>query len=133
MKYLLDTNICIYLMKDSYPKMTSRFLSMDPSDFCISAITVYELEYGAAKSKWGEKNRNNLMLFLAPFSILPFDGRDASYAGRVRSYLEEHGTMIGPYDIQISAQALARNLTVITHNENEFCRVPHLMTEDWVA
>ena len=67
MKYLLDTNICIYLMKDSYPKMTSRFLSMDPSDFCISAITVYELEYGAAKSKWGEKNRNNLMLFLAPF------------------------------------------------------------------
>ena len=133
MKYLLDTNICIYLMKNTYPEMTRRFLSMDPSDFCISAITLYELGYGARKSRWGERNREKIMLFLAPFSILPFDDKDAYHAGVVRSHLEERGTMIGPYDVQISAQALARDLTVITHNADEFRRVPGLMTEDWVA
>lgn len=133
MKYLVDTNVCIFLMKNTYPAMTRRFLSMDPSDFYISSVTLYELVYGAEKSKWGERNRNNLMLFLSPFSIIPFDGNDAYYAGKIRNYLEERGTMIGPYDVQIAAQGLARNLIVLTHNTDEFRRVPELKTEDWVA
>lgn len=133
MKYLVDTNVCIFLMKNTYPAMTRRFLSMDPSDFYISSVTLYELVYGAEKSKWGERNRNNLMLFLSPFSIIPFDGNDAYYAGKIRNYLEERGTMIGPYDVQIAAQGLARNLIVLTHNTDEFKRVPELKTEDWVA
>ena len=133
MKYLVDTNVCIFLMKNTYPAMTRRFLSMDPSDFYISSVTLYELVYGAEKSKWGERNRNNLMLFLSPFSIIPFDGNDAYYAGKIRNYLEEKGTMIGPYDVQIAAQGLARNLIVLTHNTDEFRRVPELKTEDWVA
>ena len=133
MKYLVDTNVCIFLMKNTYPAMTRRFLSMDPSDFYISSVTLYELVYGAEKSKWGERNRNNLMLFLSPFSIIPFDGNDAYYAGKIRNNLEERGTMIGPYDVQIAAQGLARNLIVLTHNTDEFRRVPELKTEDWVA
>ena len=133
MKYLVETNVCIFLMKNTYPAMTRRFLSMDPSDFYISSVTLYELVYGAEKSKWGERNRNNLMLFLSPFSIIPFDGNDAYYAGKIRNYLEERGTMIGPYDVQIAAQGLARNLIVLTHNTDEFKRVPELKTEDWVA
>lgn len=130
--FLLDTNICIYLMKNTYPKLTERLFSYSPSQMAVSSITVFELEYGAAKSKWSEKTRLNLELFLAPFTIIPFDGKDAVIAGQVRRYLEKEGTPIGPYDLQIAAQALSRDMTVITHNVNEFNRVPGIKTEDWV-
>lgn len=130
--FLLDTNICIYLMKNTYPKLTERLFSYSPSQMAVSSITVFELEYGAAKSKWSEKTRLNLELFLAPFTIIPFDGKDAVIAGQVRRYLEKEGTPIGPYDLQIAAQALSRDMTVITHNVNEFKRVPGIKTEDWV-
>lgn len=130
--FLLDTNICIYLMKNTYPKLTERLFSYSPSQMAVSSITVFELEYGAAKSKWSEKTRLNLELFLAPFTITPFDGKDAVIAGQVRRYLEKEGTPIGPYDLQIAAQALSRDMTVITHNVNEFKRVPGIKTEDWV-
>ena len=129
--FLLDTNICIYLMKNTDPKLTERLFSYSPSQMAVSSITVFELEYGAAKSKWSEKTRLNLELFLAPFTIIPFDGKDAVIAGQVRRYLEKEGTPIGPYDLQIAAQALSRDMTVITHNVNEFCRVPGIKTEDW--
>ncbi len=130
--FLLDTNICIYLMKNAYPSMTERILSVDPSEFYVSAITVFELEYGASKSNWGDRTKDNMRSFLSPFSILPFDVSDAIVAGQLRSYLAQAGTPIGPYDLQISAQALTRDLTVITHNLSEFSRVPNLKTEDWV-
>lgn len=129
--FLLDTNICIYLMKNTYPKLTERLFSYSPSQMAVSSITVFELEYCAAKSKWSEKTRLNLELFLAPFTIIPFDGKDAVIAGQVRRYLEKEGTPIGPYDLQIAAQALSRDMTVITHNVNEFKRVPGIKTEDW--
>ena len=132
MKYLLDTNICVYFMKNTFPALTDRLLSAEPSDLLISSITVYELEYGASKSNWGEKTRQKLAMFLAPFTILPFTAEDAVAAGTIRAFLEKQGTMIGPYDIQIAAQGLSRNLTVITHNTSEFDRVPNLRTEDWV-
>ncbi len=131
--YLLDTNTCIYLMKNSYPALTAKLLSLNPADVAISSVTVFELEYGAAKSRWGEKTRQNLAMFLAPFNILPFDVKDASTAGTIRAYLEKRGTPVGPYDIQIAAQGLARNLIVVTHNTGEFKRILNLMLEDWVS
>lgn len=130
--YLLDTNTCIYFLKNSFPALTQRLLETDPSELFISSITVFELAYGAEKSKWGEKTRQKLAMFLAPFTILSFDGEDAMVAGRIRSALEQHGTPIGPYDVQIAAQALAKGLTVLTHNISEFQRVPDLRVEDWV-
>ena len=131
--YLLDTNICIYLMKNKYPPLTERIFSHDPSEFLISSVTVYELEYGAEKSSWGETTRQKLAMFLSPFTIIPFNGEDAVSAGRIRGYLEKIGKPIGPYDIQIAAQGLVRNATVITNNFNEFSRVPFLSVEDWTV
>ena len=130
--YLLDTNICIHVMKNTFPELTAHLLSIDPDDVAISSITLYELEYGAAKSNWGDRTRDKLYAFLAPFTILPFDAKDAACAGRLRALLANQGSPIGPYDIQIAAQGFARDLTVITHNTKEFSRVPGLKVEDWV-
>lgn len=130
--YLLDTNICIYFMKNTYPQLTERILSCPPSDFLISAITVFELEYGAEKSNWGDKTRHKLAMFLSPFQLLPFTTEDAVIAGKLRGFLEKNGTPIGPYDIQIAAQGISRGVTLITHNTGEFSRVPGLTSEDWI-
>lgn len=119
-------------MKNTYPVLTERFLSCDPSQLAISSITVFELEYGAEKSNWGEKTRQKVAMFLSPFSILPFTSEDAVTAGRIRGYLERRGTPIGSYDIQIAAQGVSRGITVITHNIGEFSRVPNLKLEDWI-
>lgn len=131
--YLLDTNICVYFMKNTYPALTKRFLSHNPSELLISSITVFELEYGAAKSKWGEKTHNNMLMFLAPFNIIPFTMDDAFAAGKVRGMLESEGQTIGSYDLLIASQGLTRNLTVITHNTREFNRIKNLKVEDWVS
>lgn len=130
--FLLDTNICVLLMKNKYPAATRKLLSSDPSEIAVSSVTLFELEYGAAKSQWPEKNRNNVKLFLAPFTIVPFDGNDAVAAGEIRCLLEKAGTPIGPYDLQIAAQGLARGYTVVTHNTGEFSRVPNLKIVNWV-
>ncbi len=130
---LLDTNICVALMKNRYPSVTEKFLAYDPSEISVSSVTLFELEYGAAKSLWPEKNRNLVKLFLAPLTILSFDSGDAVAAGRIRQLLEKAGTPIGPYDLQIAAQGVARGLTVVTHNTGEFSRVPNLTIEDWIG
>lgn len=129
--YLLDTNIVIYLMKNQYQKLTDTVFSYQPSELVISSITLFELEYGAAKSNWGDKTKEKLALFLAPFTILPFDTDDAVCAGQIRGYLAKQRTIIGPYDYQIAGQGLAKHLTVVTHNTGEFSRVPGLKVEDW--
>ena len=129
--YLLDTNICIYLMKGKYPALQEKILSLRPDDICISAITVYELEYGAAKSRWGSSTRQKMRIFLAPFNIIPFEDKDSEAAGTIRAYLERHGRPVGAYDILIAAQGLSRDLTVITHNTQEFERIPGLKIQDW--
>ena len=128
---LLDTNVCIYFMKNSYPRLTEKLLSHSPVEVLLSAITVFELEYGAEKSNWGEATRQKLAMFLAPFNIIPFTADDAVAAGKIRGFLERKGTPIDPYDVQIAAQALSRSIPVITHNVGEFCRVPGLQAEDW--
>ena len=130
--YLLDTNICIYLLKNTYPTLTEKVFFMSPASIVMSSVTVYELEYGAAKSNWGEKTRQKLAQFMAPFTILPFDCDDAVTAGRIRGFLEKQGKIIGPYDYLIAAQGITKGLTVVTHNTREFERIPDIIFEDWV-
>ncbi|MCR4671821.1 MAG: type II toxin-antitoxin system VapC family toxin [Lachnospiraceae bacterium] len=119
-------------MKNRYPGLTKRLISCHPSELAVSAVTVYELFYGAGKSRWGERTRQKLAMFLAPFTILPFEAGDAIAAGQIRAYLKQKGMPIGPYDLQIAGQGIARRLTVLTNNTEEFSRVPGLKIEDWV-
>ena len=130
--YLLDTNICIYGVKNSYPALTQRLLTVPPIDIYVSAVTIGELEYGCSKSKLGERSRNIMEMFLAAYSVLPFTREDAILFGRLRAELAMKGTPIGPYDIQIAALGVSRNLTVVTHNVGEFSRVAGLKVEDWI-
>lgn len=130
--YLLDTNICIYGVKNSYPALTQRLLTVPPIDIYVSAVTIGELEYGCSKSKLGDRSRNIMEMFLAAYSVLPFTREDAILFGRLRAELAMKGTPIGPYDIQIAAQGVSRNLTVVTHNVGEFSRVAGLKVEDWI-
>ena len=130
--FLIDTNICIYLINGPNESLRNRIESYDPFQISVSAISVAELEYGAAKSKFTEKNRTTLHKFLSAFEILPFDDKDAETFGTIRAFLEQKGTPIGGYDMQIAAQGLARGLTVVTNNAREFERVPSLRVVNWI-
>ena len=130
--YLLDTDICIYII-NKYPKnVVKKIDKLNPLDIKISSITVAELEYGVSKSKRRDQNRAALCDFLSPFEIIPFDSRDAEIYGIIRAELERWGELIGPYDIQLAAQALSRDLIFVTNNINEFCRIKKLKLENWV-
>jgi len=129
--FLLDTNICIFFIKSNPASVVERVKSHQPYEIKISAITVAELEYGACKSAFPEKNRNVLVKFLSSFEILPFDDVDGEAYGKIRAHLERQGKPIGPLDLQIAAQAVARGLTVVTNNTSEFKRVPGLEHQDW--
>lgn len=131
--YLLDTNICIYAINGRYPKLSNQLLQIHPDDICVSSITVGELEYGAAKSRWGDRTRQIMHAFLSNFEILPFNEKDAILFGQLRAQLALLGTPIGAYDVMIGAQGVARNLTVVTHNTKEFSRIPGIVLEDWIA
>ncbi len=131
--YLLDTNICIYAMKNTYPSLSQKLFRIPPSEVFVSSITVGELEYDSSKSRWGERSRTVMNLFLSAYTILPFDRDDAMVFGRIRAELAKAGLLIGPYDIQIAAQGISRGLTVVTHNTGEFSRVPGIDLEDWAV
>ena len=130
--YLLDTNICIFAMKNTYPVLSQKLFRIPPSEIFVSSVTVGELEYGCFKSKWGERTKNIMNLFLAAYTIQPFDRDDAAIFGRIRADLAKTGSPIGPYDLQIAAQGIAKGLTVVTHNTGEFSRVSGIALEDWV-
>lgn len=130
--FLLDTNICIYLINQSHASVVEKITTHEPFEIKVSSITVAELEYGASKSQSQGKSRLALLKFLSSFEIVPFGHRDAPFFGSLRSYLERKGTIIGPYDLQIAAQALSRDLTLVSNNTKEFSRVPKLRLENWV-
>jgi len=130
--FLIDTNICIYIIKENPKSTVEKIKTYEPFQIKISAITVAELEYGVSKSQNIDKNRKVLLKFLSSFDILPFDDQDAEYFGKIRSYLERLGKVIGPYDMQIAAQALSKKLILVTNNINEFQRVPNLILENWI-
>ena len=131
MKYMLDTNICIYVMKNRPNNVIKKFLSHDPEELCISAVTYAELMHGVEKSMAVERNRIALSLFLSPITIIDFDMRAAEEYGKIRSDLEKRGTPIGPMDTLIAGHAKSRDLILVTNNTKEFDRVAGLSVEDW--
>jgi len=134
MKYLLDTNICIYIINEKPREVLKKFEQYPVHDFGISSITHAELQYGVEKSKNKHKNRDALDLFLLPLTILPFHGRKLviSY-GKIRTFLESKGKMIGPLDMLIAAHAVSLGLTIISNNTKEFGRIPSLKCENWIC
>ena len=130
--YLLDTNVCIYIINRKSENVLKKIYGLRPGDIKISAITVAELEYGASKSANREKNRTAACNFLSPFEVVPFETRDAEIYGIIRAELERLGKPIGPYDMQIAAQALARDYILVTNNTGEFKRIKKLKLENWV-
>ena len=131
MKYILDTNIISYLMRGTYPLLAQKVLTVHPSEMAISSVTLFEMQYGAEKRHWGDALRRRMWEFLSPFTIIPFDARDAITAGNIRACLSDRGQPIGQYDLMIAAQGVARNMIVVTHNTGEFIRIPLIQLEDW--
>jgi tRNA(fMet)-specific endonuclease VapC len=131
MKYLLDTNICILLIRQKSPPVLAKLTSYAITDVSISAITVAELQYGVQKSTKPTQNQQALNQFLIPLTILPFDDGAAIHYGRIRAYLEAQGLPIGALDTLIAAQAIHHDLTLVTNNVREFSRVHGLNIEDW--
>jgi tRNA(fMet)-specific endonuclease VapC len=131
MLFLLDTNICIYLIKRKPPEVIERLSSLNLAEVGISAITLAELTYGVAKSSQPGKNQNALNSFLAPLEVAPFDDLAASMYGEIRAMLAKKGQLIGSMDLLIAAHAKSLKVTLVTNNLREFSRVPGLNLENW--
>ena len=131
MRYMLDTNICIFAIKHKSQEVIKNFLRHAPDELCISSITYAELLHGVEKSRAVEQNRIALTMFLSPISVLDFDAQAATEYGRIRAALERKGTPIGPMDMLIAAHAKAEDLILVTNNTREFERVENLTLEDW--
>ncbi len=132
MSYLLDTNICIYIIKRKPQSVIERLRQIPFNQLFISAITVAELEYGVRKSSFPDKNQSALNEFLNPFSMVNFDRNATIEYGNIRSELEKNGIPIGPLDMLIAAHAKSMDLTLVTNNERELSRVNGLQIENWV-
>lgn len=131
MKYMLDTNMCIYIIKQHPEQVLKKFITLPIGDVCISSITLAELMYGVHKSQHQKKNKTALTEFLSPLDIMPFDEEVTDHYGRIRTYLENKGTPIGPLDMMIAAHAQCLDSILVTNNTKEFIRVPNLNVEDW--
>lgn len=132
MNYMLDTNICIYLIKHHPPQVLARFEAHTVGDIGISSITAAELYYGVEKSTRVEQNQRALEQFLIPLTITDFDFQATMAYGRIRAGLEAQGTPIGALDMLIAAHALSCGVTLVTNNLREFSRVPGLTVVNWV-
>jgi len=130
--YLLDTNICIYIINKNPRHVVEKIKKYKPSQIKVSSISLAELEYGASKSKYRDKNRAAIVDFASAFDVVAFDDNDAEIFGLIRADLEKRGKIIGPYDMQIAAQSIARNLILVTNNTSEFSRVHTIKIENWV-
>lgn len=133
MKYLIDTNICIYILNQRPPEVIRKFKQFEPEEIGISVVTVSELQYGVSKSRHRERNQLRLNEFLIPFEVLVYDQQAARTYGDIRFGLEETGRPIGPLDLLIAAQAKSRNLILVTNNESEFNRIQDLPIENWTT
>ena len=133
MKLLLDTNICIYLIKKKPPSVLRHFNAYAVGTIGISSITVAELEFGVQKSLYPSKNQDALEQFLLPLVILDFNHEAARAYGRLRAWLEAQGRVIGALDMLIAAHALSENLPLATNNVREFSRIPGLKVLNWAA
>lgn len=132
MSYLLDSNVWIGLLRQSSAVLADRFRAMAPTaDIRICSVVVAELWYGCARSAEPADNRAAVTALTAPFPSFPYDDAAADHFATLRRRLESLGQVIGPFDLQIAAIALAHGCTLVTHNTSEFNRVPGLLVEDW--
>lgn len=131
MRYLLDTNILIYLMNNKSVALVEKMQQFDTEAFGVSVITQAELFFGAKKSAHIERNLQAAIKILSPFISLAFNSEDAMEYAEIRSHLERHGQVIGANDMLIAAQARRKALTLVTANTREFERVPHFKVENW--
>jgi tRNA(fMet)-specific endonuclease VapC len=131
-RFMLDTNICVYVIKEKPPQVIARLRSKEISEVGISSITLSELEYGVAKSSKPGDNKLALMQFLAPLEIVAYDDRAAREYGDARADLERRGVPIGALDTLIAAHARSLKCRLVTNNDAEFSRVPGLPVENWV-
>lgn len=130
MTYLLDTNICMYIINSRPAHVVERFRREKIGDIAISSVTAAELAYGVAKSE-SERNRQALEMFFAPLEILPLDESVIWKYGYTRAFLEKKGEVIGALDMIIAAHCLAVDAILVTNNVKEFSRVPNLRIENW--
>ena len=131
MKLMLDTSVCIHLIRERPPSVLERFASHAVGDLGVSVVTLAELEYGVGRSSRPSRNRDALDQFISPLEVAPFDRSAAAAYGRLRATLEKKGQSIGSMDLLIAAHALGLGVPVVTHNVREFARVPGLPVEDW--
>jgi len=131
LRYMLDTDICSYVMKRSNPLLVKRLAKVPVSDVCISVITKSELLYGVEVSPRRQQDEIALNAFLSYVEVLEFPDKASSHYAQIRAHLKKAGTMIGGNDLFIAAHARSLGLTMVTHNTREFGRVPRLAIEDW--
>ena len=131
MRYMLDTNICIYAIKHKPEKVFLKLQETDPEDVCISSITYAELVHGVEKSASVERNRVALLLLLSNIEIKDFDVKAADEYGKIRADLEKKGTPLGPLDMMIAGHAKSLGLAVVTNNVKEFSRVNGIEVVNW--
>ena len=133
MQYLLDTDICIYLIKKRPLEVIERFRQHPPQDVAISTITLFELEYGVEKSAYRQRSADALAKFLLPLNLINLDRSAAIEAATIRAQLEDKGMPIGPYDLLIAGLAKSLDMTLVTNNTKEFERIDGLHVENWIA
>lgn len=131
LRYMLDTNLCIRVLKVRPSPVRERF-NAEAESLCISTVTLFELLYGAEKSARPVENRKTVERFAERLDVLPWDDAAAAHAADIRADLERKGTPIGAYDVLIAGHARSRGLTVVTGNLREFTRVEGLRTDDWL-
>lgn len=132
MRYMLDTDICIYVINARPPQVLEAFKAHAAEGLGISAVTAAELFFGVARTG-SERNLQALRQFLAALEIAPFDDQAAEVFGSLRAWLTAQGTPIGPYDTQIAAHAQSLGLTLVSNNTREYARVPGLRVENWAV
>jgi tRNA(fMet)-specific endonuclease VapC len=132
MKVMLDTNICVYIIKQKPEAVLARFRAFQVGDVGISTITLAELQYGAMKSARPKQNRESLKEFVAPLDVASFDNAASEAYGEIRVALEKSGRPIGAMDLLIAAHALSLDARLVTNNEKEFKRVRGLRVENWI-
>lgn len=132
MRYMLDTNICIYVIKRRPEKVLEKFTAHPVGDLGLSIVTLAELEYGVARSSQAGKNRAALAQFVSPLEIAGFDREAASVYGTIRAAVERRGNPVGSMDLLIAAHAISLGVTLVTNNLKEFRRISELRVENWV-
>ncbi len=129
---MLDTNICIYTIKQKPAEVLDRFKQELSNGLCISAITLAELKHGVEKSSKPERNELALAQFLTALTVIPFDDLAAVEYGKICAYLQKQGKPIGTMDMLIAASAISSDMTLVTNNTREFERIPNISLENWV-